>query len=216
MAFQLLSFSFEVSKSSPAIRDVIAKRHFPLNQLFHTIVGRLKPQNPNILKDVEKLLEESDIEAQEIESLKKKDDLHWAIVCESSIQIMEIIRSGIQINEPCICGILTPLAAAAYFGKPKSLAVLVGLGADVDAVNRRGQTALMFALMSQQSSAAVVQKLIDWRADVNKQDKAQQTALIYGLTWNGNTPKIEMLLTAGANVHIKDWQGKSFYDRRHA
>ncbi len=79
---------------------------------------------------------------------------------------------------------------------------LIDSGADINARDRFGKTALFFA--SFYSSRQVVQVLLKNRADVNAQDKLGMTALMWA-SGNKNEPKLmKFLIDRGAKVDVMD------------
>ena len=61
--------------------------------------------------------------------------------------------------------------AAVFAEQVDAAALLLGAGADVDAANEDGDTALMFA--SLRGCAALIELLLDAGADVNARNKAR-------------------------------------------
>jgi serine/threonine-protein phosphatase 6 regulatory ankyrin repeat subunit B len=92
---------------------------------------------------------------------------------------------------------VTALMATAFQpdGKPDIVRVLIAAGADVNANQTGGGTALMFAAM--QGHGEIVQALLAAKADVNAITKKGNTALL--LATQKNHPDIVLLLkNAGA------------------
>jgi len=102
----------------------------------------------------------------------------------------------------------TPLMIAAAEGHAETVSALVESGADVNATNALGRTALMFASMY--GFLAVVTDLLGHRADPNivPRDSTGWTALI-AAAHNGHIEVTWALLNHGADVSIKDKQGKT-------
>ena len=102
----------------------------------------------------------------------------------------------------------TPLMIAAAEGHAETVSALVDGGADVNATNRLGRTALMFA--SSYGFAAIVQNLLGHRADPNivPKDSTGWTALI-AAAHNGHGEVVRLLLGHGADASIRDKQGKT-------
>ena len=86
------------------------------------------------------------------------------------------------------------LVLAAFHGNLQSLKQLLGAGADVNAVDAKGNSALMEA--SAQGHAATVAFLLTAGADVNLKSKAGVTALKRAML-GGQQPVIDMLEEAG-------------------
>jgi len=97
---------------------------------------------------------------------------------------------------------------AAAQGHAETVAALVKAGADVNATNTLGRTALMFA--SSYGFLAIVKDLLGHRADPNivPKDSISWTALIAAAR-NGHIDVIRALLDHGADGSIKDKQGKT-------
>ncbi len=81
---------------------------------------------------------------------------------------------------------------------------LLAKGADVNAQNGRGKTALIEAAESGHSKA--LQLLIAHRATVNVADNSGETALMYA-TWNGHISIVRELLDKGADVNTQNRDG---------
>ena len=108
-------------------------------------------------------------------------------------------------------GWLTPLMLAAREGDVELARILVGAGADVNAVAGDGKTALALAIFN--GNYEVASFLVDSKADVNKADAQRFTPLFYAVDrrnmetapnfpWMVTTdpmPLIRKLLDAGAN-----------------
>ena len=81
---------------------------------------------------------------------------------------------------------------------------LLAAGADVDATNCDGQTALHYA----HSTGVVVEKLLAAGAAVNKPDKRGWTALHYAAD-RGQNAVVERLLAGGADANATNCDGES-------
>ncbi len=96
------------------------------------------------------------------------------------------------------------LQQIAFLGNAKAIRLMLDHGADVNAFDPTGRTALMYAAVSDLLSVECVKLLIEHGADVNAVDKHQKsgdtgyTALDIAKQ-NGNTPVVELLLKAGAH-----------------
>jgi ankyrin repeat protein len=97
------------------------------------------------------------------------------------------------------------LPQIAYLGDANAIRVLLDHGADVNAVDSTGRTALMYAAVSYLLPVDCVKLLIEHGADVNAIDKHQKsgdtgyTALDIAQQ-NGNTPIMALLLKSGAHA----------------
>ena len=97
----------------------------------------------------------------------------------------------------------TPLMHAALYARAESVERLLTLGADVNARDNEGMTALMFAV----ADVRKVRMLIDKGADVHKQSKLGRNALLLASAYAGNSPVVEALLNQGADIQYADKRG---------
>ena len=97
----------------------------------------------------------------------------------------------------------TPLLEAARRGYEEMAAALIAGGADLDATDPYGVTALMFGLIS--GSVETARRLIEAGADVKARDIDGRTALIEALTTENDIPPelIGLLIERGADVNVR-------------
>ena len=97
------------------------------------------------------------------------------------------------------------LGTLAYLGNVNLVRVALDHGADVNAVDGRGRTPLMYAAISDFLPLDVVKLLIERGADVNAKSQHKdsgdsgRTALDLAKL-HGNTPMVELLIKAGATT----------------
>lgn len=125
------------------------------------------------------------------------------------------VEIKIDINKP-VLGLAaspsgsgwTPLMIAAAEGHPETVSALIRAGANVNATNTLGRTALMFA--SSKGFPGIVKDLLAHRADPNiiPTDANGWTALIVAAR-TGRIDVIKVLLDHGADVTINDKEGKT-------
>jgi len=94
----------------------------------------------------------------------------------------------------------TPLMMAAAYSSMAVMNVLVTAGADVNAKNDFGATALHWCAGDLQK----VRLLLDKGADVNARSKMGRTPLLIAAAHSGGAPVVELLLAKGAKVAVVD------------
>ncbi len=95
---------------------------------------------------------------------------------------------------------ITPLMMAAEIGSLDAMRVLIDRGADVNAQNDFGSTALMWSV----SDPAKVRLLLEHGAQVNLAARTGRTALIIAAFTNPSAEVVRLLLAKGANVDVMD------------
>lgn len=111
-----------------------------------------------------------------------------------------------------------------FRGVAEKKAALVGNAlknkASINARDAEGNTPLIAAYEQNRKEPAIIRLLLSYRPDINAQNKKGTTALIAGVqnldTEQSRVGFIDLLLKAGANVNMKDSEGKSafFYAAR--
>jgi Ankyrin repeats (3 copies) len=105
---------------------------------------------------------------------------------------------------------VTPLMHAADAGDLESVKTLLSSGADVNARDQLGWTALMHGSESIKASAQVVQTLIYAGADVNTKDTVGRTALTWApLSGSDGPGKVRALLAAHADPNVRSNFGET-------
>src|SRR5579862_9707891 len=95
---------------------------------------------------------------------------------------------------------ITPLMYAAEIGSVEAMRLLLDRGADANAQNAFGSTALMWSV----SDPAKVRLLLDHGAQVNTAAKSGRTALIIAAFTNPSAEVVRLLLAKGAKVGVMD------------
>ncbi len=99
-----------------------------------------------------------------------------------------------------------PLHKACQWGRQDVVRLLLKHGASVDVQDNRGETPL-----HQAGDAQTAHILIEHSADINKRDYRGRTALHHA-SINGRKDVVDELVKAGADLTIRDSQGKSAID----
>jgi len=100
------------------------------------------------------------------------DKLYAALHAGNLSELKALLDRGISANA-ADSRLITPLMYAAIVGSADAIRILIEHGADVNAQNAFGSTALMWSA----SDAQKVRLLLDHGADVNKISKSGRTAL---------------------------------------
>jgi ankyrin repeat protein len=99
----------------------------------------------------------------------------------------------------------TPAMYAALYGDADALSVLLDKGADPNAKNDAGGTALMYAV----DSLANTRLLLEHGADPNARSGEGRTALLIAAARAGSAPGVELLLEHGANASARLNDGRN-------
>ena len=104
----------------------------------------------------------------------------------------------------------TPLIIATYNGQAEISTILIQHGADVNAQDKAGNTALMGLCFN--GNTALVKLLLNNKVAVNTLNFNHASALIFAATF-GHVDIIKLLLKAGADKTVKDVHGKTALDQ---
>lgn len=118
-----------------------------------------------------------------------------------------LINSGLSVDAQNEAGI-TPLMEAAYRGYPKSVGLLIRMGADIERVDKEGNTALHFVAKGFGNYEAVARELFRKGAECNAKNMEGNTALIIACR-KANLSLVSTLLDFGADVNIQNNYGWS-------
>jgi hypothetical protein len=120
-------------------------------------------------------------------------------------QGFDLTRRTSRFDDPYLHRLLQRLPEKPTRKTDRLLERLAAAGADFNATNRFGVTALMTAALG---SAGRSGALIRAGANVNAADDNGRTALMFAV-FNGEADVVELLVRAGANVNARDTQGQS-------
>ena len=126
-------------------------------------------------------------------------DLYQAIRTNDLARVKTLVVSRDAANARGPFG-ETPLMDAATAGSAEAMAFLIDKGAEVDAQNPFGTTALMMSA----TDAAKVRLLLDRGAKAGLASKQGRTALFIAAMSEGTAPIVRMLIAKGADVRARD------------
>lgn len=130
--------------------------------------------------------------------------IHYAAGWGRSSLILQLLEAGVDVNARNPFDGDTPLISAAASGKLECVRLLLDRGADREATNTLGRSALLEALSNGKS--AVAEALLNARCDWHKQDTENHGAIFFA----ANIPDpglVRRLAELGANtnqIHIKE------------
>ena len=143
----------------------------------------------------------------------KSEDLHpmvKAIIKHEFDQVCEIVRGGFDLSE-AIHGCGTALHVAAAFGTARTLKLLLDLDAEVQEVNKHGETALHLAAGSVCDAALKAELLIKAGVSVHARNNNNVVAIHIAVR-NGQLETVRMLIAAGTNPTSLDHESSSAFD----
>jgi ankyrin repeat protein len=129
-------------------------------------------------------------------------DLFAAVRNNDLTALQTAIAERADLDAPGPRGV-TPLMHAAAFGTTEAVQILVDGGANVNAADGFGATALVWAA----GDAAKAKILVDAGAGVEARTTNGRTPLIVAAAHDGNARTVRMLLDRGANGKTADEQG---------
>ena len=123
------------------------------------------------------------------------------------LRLKELIRADKQIVNEKFKANQTPLMEAIIFKQEEIAKLLVENGADVNAQDDKGWSALHFAAQSYLPNT--IKLLITKKADIDPQDAWGNTPLLRAIYNSNNGETIRLLLEAGADRNKKNNYGHS-------
>lgn len=170
-------------------------------------------KSDGLKKKLEKLLGPWDTSKKEINaeatsklvSLVKNITAHWPLT--------DFVNAGADVNAVVNNEGATVLMEVAQYGLRSCAEILLKNGARIDAADKNGNTALMYAMGAENDY--VQRMLLCAGADTEAANNEGMTALmlsVVGCDYKRNTEQIENLLKAGANINAQDKKGRTVRD----
>ena len=131
------------------------------------------------------------------------DQFYAAIRAGDTAKVAALIQGGGDVNLKERRGGATPLMHAAAFGSLDTMRLLLDKGADVNARNAAGATALMWAA----TDIAKIRVLLDRGADVKAASSLGHTPLELAAMSDGSAEIVRLLLARGADAKAVDKAG---------
>lgn len=142
----------------------------------------------------------------------KEDALFDAIKAGNTRKATQLINEGLDVNATGEDQFWTPLRYAVSHDQKEIVELLLSKGADVNARNKFGSTALIMAVTKKE----IIEMLLSNGADVNAQNNSGVTALmgtIVMMYTERSLPDqkeiLELLLSKGADVNVQDSSGRT-------
>lgn len=107
-----------------------------------------------------------------------------------------LLKNGASIEEPGYYG-RTPFMIAALANNIEKMNLLLNKGANINATDKEGKTALHIASFT---NPKLIKQLIDAGADLNLKDKDGNTAMHLAASW-GRLDSIKILLENKININ---------------
>lgn len=149
-------------------------------------------------------------------SVSEKDQLDLNMylafsACAGRIELAEALRqAGALIPRGCCASAGRALRDAVREGRFDVARAWLAAGADVNATNEHGWTALLYSIQFLDQS--FIRCLIAAGANLDVADKDGETALMLAVR-NGNSVAVQILLESGASTELKDNQQRTVMNR---
>lgn len=126
-------------------------------------------------------------------------DRFYQAIRDNDLTAVEAMAKTANVNERDKRA-ATPLMYAAGFGSIEAMRILLAHGADVNARNDFGATALMWAITDPEKAGLLVAR----GADVNARSKMGKTPLLLAAANDGSSGTVKLLMDHGANLAVRD------------
>ena len=168
----------------------------------HDINSRMKERLKN--NDIRALMEEM-ADRKSVGS-SVVSGLRSAINSDHDLRLLALLENGADIDAEDDVGGSTALSYAAWFGREKTVRLLLDRGANVDLRDRSGRTALHWAAHS--GYLDIVTDLVErGRATIDATVFGWTAMLLAARTWQPHV--VTYLVEHGANVGVRDFHGRN-------
>ena len=136
---------------------------------------------------------------------KERDDQFWSAIQEGDFVLAQhLFDEGASLEQTNLKG-QTPLMYEVSFGRWPSVRFLKQLGANIDAVDDTGRSALHLLVEHaiQVKTDEYLREFLSWRPNVNIQDRQGMTPLMTASVRKHSGPVVKALLDAGADPNIQ-------------
>jgi len=192
---ELINLKGSVVRCLKGITPLIATCYFGYLEMAKVLLGH--GADPNIKSEMDSPAYSEIFMATERKRRKEYSEIAKLLIKSGMDMKMTLYKKG------------TPLIRAADEGETELVDLCLQYGADINAQDEDGVTALMKAAEDlDKEHMEIVRSLIDNNADLEIQDNDKQTALMYAC----NRPavgKVKLLLKHGALVDVKDKNGRT-------
>ena len=140
-----------------------------------------------------------------VSAMAQDPEKFYAAIRDNNLTQLKALLQPNEKAQKAVAGVaddrgITPLMYAAEIGSVDAMRLLIDHGADVNAQNAFGSTALMWSV----SDPAKVRLLLDHGAQVNTVARSGRTALIIAAFTNPSAEVVRLLLAKGAKVGVMD------------
>jgi ankyrin repeat protein len=180
------------------VKLLLENENLNTDQKFAAIVWAERSKNTKALQ----LLKEA---GANIADASVKDQLFYAATIGNVKQVQQLLDKGVKVDVTDPIDNSTALIMAAEKGHKKVVTLLLENGADINAANNFGGTALHGALSGRHADLA--QFLIKRGADVNSKHLGSNITVLMTAAVQGYSGVVLTLLEKGADVNAKDMWG---------
>ncbi|WP_162918477.1 ankyrin repeat domain-containing protein [Taklimakanibacter deserti] len=117
--------------------------------------------------------------------------------------VVALLDAGADPQMPGFGG-MSPLHTAALSGQPAITRILVQRGAQVDALDNLGRTALLVYASGAAHNLDVLQILLKAGANPNAAERTTNISVLHYIAQQGEVEEAELLVAAGANLNARD------------